>query len=59
VLEHAVASGNAPEHVLERGRLLANVIAGTSFTLQWIDPAVDDDDVLEQLTDFATNALLA
>jgi AcrR family transcriptional regulator len=59
VLEHAVAAGNAPERVLRRGRLLANVIAGTSFTLQWIDPVVDDDEVLDQLTDFVTNGLLA
>jgi hypothetical protein len=59
VLEHAVASGDAPERVLERGRLLANVIAGTTFSREWIDPALDDNEMLDQLTDFTTNALLS
>jgi AcrR family transcriptional regulator len=59
LLEHAVASGDAPERVLDRGGLLANVLAGTAFTLQWAASAPIDDGVLDELADFVLGALLA
>jgi AcrR family transcriptional regulator len=59
VLEHAVASGNAPERILQRDRLLPNVLSGTAFNLQWADPVPVDDTLLDELTDFVLAALLA
>lgn len=59
VLEHAVASGDAPERVLRRSRLLPNILTGTAFSLQWTDPAPVDDALLDELTDFVLAALLA
>ena len=59
VLELAVASGDAPAHVVERARLVRNVLGGTAFSLQSIDAAVVDDQLLDQLTDFLLAGLLA
>jgi AcrR family transcriptional regulator len=59
VLEHAVASGNVPERILERGRLLPNILSGTVFDLQWADPVPVDDALLDELTNFVLAALLA
>jgi AcrR family transcriptional regulator len=59
VLELAVASGDAPRHVLERAHLMRNVLGGTAFSLQSIDQAVVDDQLLDQLTDFLLAGLLA
>jgi AcrR family transcriptional regulator len=59
VLEDAVASGNAPERILQRGRLLPNILSGTAFNLQWTDPAPVDDTLLDELTNFVLAALLA
>ena len=59
VLEHAVASGDAPPRILGRGRLLPNIIGGTAFNLQWADPLAIDDDLIDDFTSFVLDALLA
>jgi AcrR family transcriptional regulator len=59
VLEQAVASGDAPERVLERGPLLANILAGTAFNLQWTDPVLASDALVDELIDFVVAALRA
>jgi AcrR family transcriptional regulator len=59
VLEHAVASGDAPERILQHGRLLPNILSGTAFNLQWADPVPVDDALLDELTQFVLAALLA
>ena len=59
VLEHAVASGDAPPRILGHGRLLPNIIGGTAFNLQWADPLAIDDDLIDDFTSFVLDALLA
>ena len=59
VLELAVAAGDAPAHVLDRIPLVRNVVGGTAFSLQSIDPAIVDDELLDQLTGFLLAGLLA
>lgn len=59
VLEHAVASGDAPRRVLGRERLLARVLAGTTHSIQFAPARVTDDGMAADLADFVLAALLA
>lgn len=58
VLEHAVASGDAPERVLGRERVLARVLAGSTYSLQFAPGRGKGEDLAGDLTGFLLAALL-
>ena len=59
VLERAVESGDAPERVLGRERLLARVLAGSTYSLQFAPVRVKDEGLVDDLAGFLLAALLA
>ena len=58
VLESAVASGDAPERVLGRERILARVLAGSAYSLQFSPQPASSQGMLDELTGFLLAALL-
>lgn len=58
VLEHAVASGDAPERVLGRERVLARVLAGSTYSLQFAPVRGKGEDLAGDLTGFLLAALV-
>jgi len=59
VLEHAVASGDAPARVLGREQVLARVLAGTAYSLQFAPVGAKDDGMADEVARFLLAALLA
>jgi hypothetical protein len=59
VLERAVESGDAPERVLGHERLLARVLAGSTYSLQFAPVRVKDEGLVDDLAGFLLAALLA
>jgi len=57
VLEHAVESGEAPERVLGREHLLARVLAGATYSLQFTPVRDKDEGLAEELASFLLAAL--
>jgi AcrR family transcriptional regulator len=58
VLERAVAEGDAPERVLGRERVLARVLAGSAYSLQFAPARGRGDDQADELAGFLLAALL-
>jgi AcrR family transcriptional regulator len=59
VLERAVESGEAPERVLGRERILARVLAGSTYSFQFSPARGKDEGMADDLADFILAALLA
>lgn len=59
VLERAVQSGDAPEQVLGRERVLARILAGSTYSLQFAPARGKDDGLVGELASFLLAALLA
>jgi AcrR family transcriptional regulator len=59
VLERAVESGDAPATVLGREQLLARVLAGTAYSLQFAPVRLKDGGTTDELARFLLAALLA
>jgi AcrR family transcriptional regulator len=59
VLERAVESGDAPPRVLGRERILARVLAGSTYSLAFTPAPARDDGLADELADFVLAALLA
>jgi AcrR family transcriptional regulator len=57
VLERCVESGEAPGRVLGRERLLARVLAGTTYSLQFAPVRFRDDSLADDLAGFLLAAL--
>jgi AcrR family transcriptional regulator len=58
VLERAVDSGDAPARILGREQVLARVLAGTTYSLQFAPLRLKDDALAEELASFLMAALL-
>ena len=59
VLERAVESGDAPERVLGRERILARVLAGSAYSLGFSPAPAKDAGLSDELASFVLAALLA
>jgi len=58
ILEAAVATGAAPEHVLHKNPVLANLITGAAFSIEFMDPDPPKSPPIDQLTDLVLAAIL-
>jgi AcrR family transcriptional regulator len=58
VLERAVQSGDAPRRVLGRERILARVLAGSTYSHQFAPGRDEGDGITGELADFLLAALL-
>ena len=59
VLEAAVASGDAPQSILGREHVLARVLAGSAYSLQFSPVRVQDKCQVDDLASFLLGAVLA
>ncbi len=58
ILESAVNSGNAPEHILHAGSLVSNLISGSAFSIQFMDADPAESVPVDELTDLILAAIL-
>jgi AcrR family transcriptional regulator len=58
VLERAVDSGDAPRRVLGRERILARVLAGSTYSHQFAPVRDEGEGMIDELADFLLAALL-